>query len=116
MQGFGPGMSVTPTVQVGVRLAARRLCQIAPCGFASEGRWSNIQVEVWLPDAEKWNARFLCLGNGGATVNRRKFRDHIHRMSRPDLTTIYDQFSSRSEKHAESENRFMPLGVWRTTA
>lgn len=27
---------------------------------------SNIQVEVWLPDAEKWNARFLGLGNGGA--------------------------------------------------
>lgn len=27
---------------------------------------SNIQVEVWLPDADKWNARFLGLGNGGA--------------------------------------------------
>ena len=27
---------------------------------------SNINVEVWLPDAEKWNARFLGLGNGGA--------------------------------------------------
>jgi len=27
---------------------------------------SNIHVEVWLPDAEKWNARFLGLGNGGA--------------------------------------------------
>lgn len=27
---------------------------------------SNIQVEVWLPEAEKWNARFLGLGNGGA--------------------------------------------------
>ncbi len=27
---------------------------------------SNINVEVWLPDAENWNARFLGLGNGGA--------------------------------------------------
>lgn len=27
---------------------------------------SNINVEVWLPDAGKWNARFLGLGNGGA--------------------------------------------------
>ena len=27
---------------------------------------SHINVEVWLPDAEKWNGRFLGLGNGGA--------------------------------------------------
>lgn len=27
---------------------------------------SNINVEVWLPDAAKWNTRFLGLGNGGA--------------------------------------------------
>ncbi len=27
---------------------------------------SNINVEVWLPEADKWNARFLGLGNGGA--------------------------------------------------
>ncbi len=27
---------------------------------------SNINVEVWLPDADKWNNRFLGLGNGGA--------------------------------------------------
>jgi feruloyl esterase len=27
---------------------------------------SNIHVEVWLPDADQWNARFLGLGNGGA--------------------------------------------------
>ena len=27
---------------------------------------SNINVEVWLPDAEKWNGRFVGLGNGGA--------------------------------------------------
>ena len=27
---------------------------------------SNINVEIWLPDAEKWNHRFLGLGNGGA--------------------------------------------------
>lgn len=27
---------------------------------------SNIHVEVWLPDAAKWNGRFLGLGNGGA--------------------------------------------------
>jgi feruloyl esterase len=27
---------------------------------------SNINVEVWLPDTDKWNARFLGLGNGGA--------------------------------------------------
>lgn len=27
---------------------------------------SNIQVEVWLPDAPQWNGRFLGLGNGGA--------------------------------------------------
>ena len=27
---------------------------------------SNINVELWLPDPGKWNARFLGLGNGGA--------------------------------------------------
>jgi len=27
---------------------------------------SNIHVEIWLPDAGKWNARFLGLGNGGS--------------------------------------------------
>lgn len=27
---------------------------------------SNINVEIWLPDSEKWNGRFLGLGNGGA--------------------------------------------------
>jgi len=27
---------------------------------------SNINVEVWLPDAGKWNDRFIGLGNGGA--------------------------------------------------
>jgi len=27
---------------------------------------SNINVEVWLPEAGKWNGRFLGLGNGGA--------------------------------------------------
>ena len=27
---------------------------------------SNINVEMWLPDAGKWNTRFLGLGNGGA--------------------------------------------------
>jgi len=32
----------------------------------SPAKGSNIHVEVWLPDAEKWNARFLGLGNGGA--------------------------------------------------
>lgn len=30
---------------------------------------SNINVELWLPDAEKWNGRFLGLGNGGAAGN-----------------------------------------------
>ena len=27
---------------------------------------SNINVEVWLPDAGRWNGRFVGLGNGGA--------------------------------------------------
>ena len=27
---------------------------------------SNINVEIWLPDAGKWNGKFLGLGNGGA--------------------------------------------------
>ncbi|MFZ4776107.1 MAG: tannase/feruloyl esterase family alpha/beta hydrolase [Terrimicrobiaceae bacterium] len=27
---------------------------------------SNINVEIWLPDPGKWNARFLGLGNGGS--------------------------------------------------
>lgn len=27
---------------------------------------SNINVEVWLPDADRWNSRFLGVGNGGA--------------------------------------------------
>ena len=25
---------------------------------------SNINVEVWLPDADRWNGRFVGLGNG----------------------------------------------------
>lgn len=27
---------------------------------------SNINVEIWLPDAEKWNGRLIGLGNGGS--------------------------------------------------
>lgn len=27
---------------------------------------SNINVEIWLPDAEKWNSRLLGIGNGGS--------------------------------------------------
>lgn len=30
---------------------------------------SHINVEIWLPDAESWNGRFLGLGNGGAAGN-----------------------------------------------
>lgn len=30
---------------------------------------SNINVEIWLPDAAKWNGRFLGMGNGGAAGN-----------------------------------------------
>lgn len=30
---------------------------------------SNINVEIWLPDAGKWNGRFLGAGNGGAAGN-----------------------------------------------
>ncbi len=29
------------------------------------GPMSNVRVEIWLPDADKWNGRFLGLGNGG---------------------------------------------------
>lgn len=32
----------------------------------SPAKGSNINVEVWLPEAAKWNGRFLGLGNGGA--------------------------------------------------
>lgn len=30
------------------------------------GKGSNIHVEIWLPDADKWNGRLIGLGNGGA--------------------------------------------------
>lgn len=30
---------------------------------------SSINIEAWLPDAAKWNGRFLGLGNGGAAGN-----------------------------------------------
>ncbi|MBN2711201.1 MAG: tannase/feruloyl esterase family alpha/beta hydrolase [Planctomycetes bacterium] len=30
---------------------------------------SNINVEIWLPDAENWNGRFVGHGNGGAAGN-----------------------------------------------
>lgn len=30
------------------------------------GKDSNINVEIWLPEAEKWNQRFIGLGNGGS--------------------------------------------------
>src|SRR4051812_12762138 len=32
----------------------------------SPAKGSNINVEIWLPDAGKWNGRLLSLGNGGA--------------------------------------------------
>lgn len=32
----------------------------------SPAKGSNINVEIWLPNADKWNGRFLGLGNGGA--------------------------------------------------
>jgi len=30
---------------------------------------STINVEIWLPDVDKWNARFLGIGNGGSAGN-----------------------------------------------
>lgn len=35
----------------------------------SPAKDSHIQVEIWLPMKEKWNGRFLGLGNGGAAGN-----------------------------------------------
>ena len=32
----------------------------------SPAKGSNINVEAWLPDAEKWNGKFIGLGNGGS--------------------------------------------------
>lgn len=40
---------------------------------------SNINVEIWLPDAGNWNGRFMGLGNGGAAgnINQAAFPGHI---------------------------------------
>lgn len=56
-----------------IEYAAKMDVQRAPKGESTvvklllqPAKGSNINVEVWLPDAAKWNGRFLGLGNGGA--------------------------------------------------
>lgn len=80
---LSPAFSQTPAQPAEAKLAALRSVPIDHGAITSVERdptatrtvikltlnpakGSNILVEVWLPDAEKWNARFLGLGNGGA--------------------------------------------------
>lgn len=44
------------------QLPARTMVKIV----LTPAKGSHINVEVWLPDAERWNGRFIGLGNGGA--------------------------------------------------
>lgn len=45
------------------------------------GKDSNINVEIWLPEAGKWNNRFIGLGNGGAAgrINSGSLAGHMAR-------------------------------------
>lgn len=45
----------------------------------SPAQGSRINVEIWLPDAGKWNGRFLGLGNGGSAgrINAMGFIDPL---------------------------------------
>ncbi len=51
-----------PNNRVFNNLPARTVVKLA----LSPAKGSNINVEIWLPEAQKWNGRLLGLGNGGA--------------------------------------------------
>jgi len=55
----------TPDGQVHNNLPPRTVVKIV----LNPAKGSNINVELCLPDPEKWNGRFLGLGNGGAAGN-----------------------------------------------
>ena len=52
----------TPDGQTHPNLPPRTVVKIV----LHPAKGSNINVEIWLPDADKWNSRLLGLGNGGA--------------------------------------------------
>ncbi|MBN8525601.1 MAG: tannase/feruloyl esterase family alpha/beta hydrolase, partial [Planctomycetes bacterium] len=59
---------------------------------------SRIVVEVWLPDPERWNGRFLGLGNGGAAghINPGALADACrggHAVAHTDMGTFPDSSS-----------------------
>jgi len=51
-----------PGKPVGSSLPARTIVKVV----LNPAKGSNIHVEIWLPDAGRWNGRFVGLGNGGA--------------------------------------------------
>jgi feruloyl esterase len=64
------GYETTPTM---VLSKGRELSNLPPRTIVkivlNPAEGSNINVQMWLPVAEKWNGRFLGLGNGGAAGN-----------------------------------------------
>ncbi len=52
----------TPDGRTHTNLQPRTIVKIV----LNPAKGSNINVEIWLPDAGKWNSKFLGLGNGGA--------------------------------------------------
>ncbi len=50
---------------------------------------SNINVEIWLPDAAHWNGRFIGLGNGGSagSIHAGQF---VHPLTRGDAVATTD--------------------------
>src|SRR6187402_405892 len=51
-----------PDGRVANHLAPRTIVKLV----LNPAKGSNINVEMWLPDADKWNGRLVGLGNGGA--------------------------------------------------
>lgn len=58
-----------PTVTANGRTTANVPPQTVLKVLLNPAKGSNIHVEIWLPDAARWNGRLLGFGNGGAAGN-----------------------------------------------
>jgi feruloyl esterase len=66
-----PALPGKPTANLPARTVLKLVLKPAP--------GSNINVEMWLPDVEKWNGRFVALGNGGSAghINSGALAGHL---------------------------------------
>ncbi len=82
---------------------------------------SNINVQIYLPDPDKWNGRFVGLGNGGAagSINPMQMARLASRgfaSARTDMGTAPDEFSGIDNPEVWKDFGFRSTHLMTTTA